>query len=106
MALRADDGRVYPLTMLGPVAVDPGRQRGGVGRLLVERSLAAAGDATLVLIGDPEYYGRFFGFTADRTGSWRLPGPVERRRLLARGPAVPDLAGDLGPLLDARRDAA
>ncbi len=37
-----------------------------------------------VLIGDPEYYGRFFGFAADQTGRWDLPGPFERRRLLAR----------------------
>lgn len=111
--LVADDGAVYPLAMVGPVAVDPDRQRGGLGRTLMTRALAAAtrsgDDAALTLIGDPEYYGRFFGFTADRTGKWLLPGPVERHRLLARGPAVPDLAGLLGPAtatLDARADAA
>ena len=52
----------------------------------------------MCLIGDPEYYGRFFGFDSARTGGWRLPGPVERRRLLARGPGVPAGEGDLGPL--------
>jgi predicted N-acetyltransferase YhbS len=36
------------------------------------------------MIGDPEYYGRFFGFSAAITGGWVLPGPVERHRLLAR----------------------
>ena len=44
---------------------------------------AGAADA-LMMIGDPEYYGRFFDFTAEATGGWHLPGPVERHRLLAR----------------------
>lgn len=96
-----DDGAEVPLVMVGPVAVAPERQQGGVGRRLMERALAAARDAglddRLVLIGDPEYYGRFFGFDAAATGRWRLPGPVEMRRLLARGAAVPATAGRLGP---------
>ncbi len=58
---------------------------------------AAPADAALMLIGDPEYYGRFFGFSADHTGEWRLPGPVERHRLLARGHGVPAGAGEIGP---------
>jgi predicted N-acetyltransferase YhbS len=96
-----DLGASVPLVMVGPVAVAPERQRDGIGRRLMVRALAAAGehgcDDRLVLIGDPEYYGRFFGFTAERTGGWRLPGPIEQRRLLARGDAVPDGAGTLGP---------
>ena len=97
----ADDGRDAPLVMVGPVAVEPARQRDGIGRELTRHALDAAaasgsGDA-LMLIGDPEYYGRFFGFTAERTAAWRVPGPVERHRLLARGKAVPDGAGLLGP---------
>lgn len=98
---RADGGESAPLVMVGPVAVDPARQQGGIGRALVERALAAAAgdlDRAMMLIGDPEYYGRFFGFDADRTAGWRLPGPVEPRRLLARGEAVPAGAGALGPL--------
>lgn len=97
----ADGGGATPLVMLGPVAVAPERQRDGLGRRLTAAALAAAEAESLAcamaLIGDPEYYGRFFGFTAERTGGWRLPGPVERRRLLARGPGVPDGAGELGP---------
>ena len=50
----------------------------------VAEDLSAGLDDGLVLIGDPGYYGRFFGLTAERTGAWRLPGPVERHRLLAR----------------------
>lgn len=96
-----DAGGPMPLVMVGPVAVEPARQRDGVGRRLMQAALAAAAraglDDRLVLIGDPEYYERFFGFSAARTGGWRLPGPVERRRLLARGAAIPDTAGALGP---------
>ena len=90
-----------PLVMIGPVAVEPARQRDGIGRQLMGRTLAAAADgadAAMMLIGDPEYYGRF-GFSDERTAHWRLPGPVERRRLLARGVAVPAAPGLLGPAL-------
>ena len=95
-----DAGAAVPLVMVGPVAVAPERQRDGIGRLLMDRALAAAavaGEEDLVLIGDPEYYGRFFGFTAERTAGWRLPGPVEAHRLLARGARVPAGPGLLGP---------
>ncbi len=88
------------MTMIGPVAVDPALQRAGLGRQLTATVLNAAAksrvDDALMLIGDPEYYGRFFGFDSSRTGLWRLPGPVERRRLLARGDRVPDGPGILG----------
>jgi len=97
----ADAGRDVPLVMVGPVAVEPERQRDGIGHRLMEHALEAARTScqsdALMLIGDPEYYGRFFGFAADHTGGWRVPGPVERRRLLARGDSVPRGAGMLGP---------
>lgn len=84
--LATGDGAVVPLVLVGPVAVLPARQRGGLGRALMARMLAAwDGTEPLVLIGDPGYYGRFFGFSAAGTGRWSLPGPVERHRLLARG---------------------
>lgn len=98
-----DDGRDVPLVLVGPVAVAPERQGSGIGRALMAASLAAA-DATgasLMLIGDPDYYGRFFGFDAAATAGWRLPGTVERHRLLARGPAVPGGAGTIGPRVGA-----
>jgi predicted N-acetyltransferase YhbS len=85
--IETPSGERVPLTLVGPVAVLPALQRGGVGRMLMTHMLAVA-DAgaadALMMIGDPEYYGRFFGFTAEATGGWHLPGPVERHRLLAR----------------------
>ena len=102
VALTSDSGDVHALVMIGPVAVDPDRQLDGIGRMLMTRALLAAhGDArddAMMLIGDPEYYARFFGFSADATGDWRLPGPVERHRLLAKGARVPAVAGRLGPV--------
>ena len=96
-----DDGAAAALVMVGPVAVAPERQLGGLGRRLMGTALAAAERdgviERLMLIGDPEYYARFFAFTPERTVRWRLPGPVEPRRLLSRGAEVPDGAGELGP---------
>lgn len=101
VALHGDDGTRVPMVMVGPVAVAPARQNSGIGRALLERTLAVidrSGDTRAqMLIGDPEYYGRFFGFSADRTQHWRLPGPFERRRLLARGEAICDAPGIVGP---------
>lgn len=87
LALTAADRTATPLVLLGPVAVTPPRQKHGVGRTLMRAALAAADAGAadpLVLIGDPEYYERLFGFHAAPTQCWELPGPVERRRLLVR----------------------
>ena len=103
VSLACDDGESVPMIMVGPIAVEPAIQREGLGRLLTQHMLAAVpgsgllGADSLMLIGDPEYYERFFGFTAERTAGWRLPGPFEPRRLLARGNGVPNRAGMLGP---------
>jgi len=59
--------------------------------------LASAPRDPLVMIGDPEYYGRFFGFSAEATGAWSVPGPVERHRLLARFDGPLPTHGALGP---------
>jgi predicted N-acetyltransferase YhbS len=85
--IAASSGDVEPLILVGPVAVRPDRQRDGLGRKLVEAALAVAdssGAASMMLIGDADYYGRFFGFTADATAGWQVPGPVDRDRLLVR----------------------
>jgi len=107
VALATPDGGETRLIMVGPVAVLPDQQLHGIGRMLMDRLIEMA-DATaaesrmpLMMIGDPEYYGRFWGFTTDATGGWTVPGPVEERRLLARlplGAQVP-AKGMLGPRL-------
>lgn len=64
---------------LAPVAVAPEWQRRGVGELVVRAALTAAEDAgekLVVVLGDPEYYGRF-GFAPagrhDVTGPFEVP---------------------------------
>jgi putative acetyltransferase len=51
---------------LGPLSVHPDRQRAGIGRQLIEEGLErlqSLGAAGCVLLGDPDYYGRF-GFAS------------------------------------------
>ncbi|MFD4658029.1 GNAT family N-acetyltransferase [Kitasatospora sp. NPDC058444] len=72
--LRVGDGRGLALA---PVAVAPEWQRRGVGELVVRAALAAAeeaGEKLVVVLGDPEYYGRF-GFAP--AGRHEVTGPFE-----------------------------
>ena len=89
-----------PLILVGPVAVAPGRQNQGLGRQLLAAAFDAVKpiDPAMVMIGDLEYYGRF-GFVADETGGWTLPGPWEPERLLLRNPFKQQLpkVGMVGP---------
>lgn len=76
----------FPMMLVGPVAVTPDLQGKGIGHQLMHAMLDAAakiGEPVMVMIGDPEYYERF-GFTAQLTKGWTLPGLWEPRRLLAR----------------------
>lgn len=85
VALRTGE-RSDRLVMVGPVAVAPDLQGVGIGKALMAALIEAAdrtGADALMMIGDPEYYGRW-DFTADKTGGWRIDGPYEQRRLLAR----------------------
>jgi predicted N-acetyltransferase YhbS len=71
--------------MLGPLTVDPAFENRGIGRALIERSLAAAREAAhrlVLLIGDEPYYGRF-GFRRLPPGRLAMPGPVDPARFLA-----------------------
>ena len=102
VALTDAEGRAHPMIMVGPVAVLPEHQGQGYGQALMTASLSALSpNAPLpqVMIGDPEYYGRFWGFTNAYTGGWDLPGPFEQHRLLVRcaNPAVLPKEGMLGP---------
>ena len=74
-----------PALLLGPVAVETCCRNRGIGAALVRHAVAQArrlGHHAVILVGDAPYYSRF-GFTAEKTAAIRLPGPVERHRLLA-----------------------
>ena len=73
---------------LGPVSVWPELHRQGVGSALVRRGISdmrAAGAKGIVLLGSPEYYGRF-GFEHDP--ALQYPGPPAEyfQRLVLDGP--------------------
>ena len=102
VALTTPEGKRLPLIMVGPVAVLPELQGAGYGKALMTASLAAIDPRAAlpqVMIGDPEYYGRFWGFDNAATGGWTLPGPFEPRRLLVRAGTAALLPekGTLGP---------
>lgn len=88
------------LILVGPVAVATRLQNSGLGKQLMQLMLNAATpqDPPMVMIGDPEYYGRF-GFEAEGTSGWTLPGPWDPRRLLLRNSNMVALPthGMLGP---------
>jgi predicted N-acetyltransferase YhbS len=73
-----------PSLMLGPIAVDPALRGLGVGSKLMRfalRRAKALGHRSVLLVGDAPYYARF-GFSAEKAGALRLPGPYERERFL------------------------
>ena len=53
------------------------------------------GHRAILLVGDPEYYERF-GFSAEKTALLWMPGPYDRRRLLALELVPGALDGALG----------
>ena len=102
VALTDPKARRFPMIMVGPVAVLPQLQQQGYGKALMAACLGSIEpEAPLpqVMIGDAEYYGRFWGFTAEYTQDWSLPGPYDPARLLVRcdNPAVLPRVGTLGP---------
>ncbi|MPT48118.1 MAG: N-acetyltransferase [Sphingobium sp.] len=107
MLRNEETGIQTPLIMVGPVAVSPHHQGGGIGRMLMDRLVEDAdlsADAPLMMIGDPEYYGRFWNFTAQATSQWSAPGPVEAHRLLSRDIACkPPLDLHLSGMLSPRQ---
>ncbi|MFC0284275.1 GNAT family N-acetyltransferase [Camelimonas abortus] len=99
-----------PALLLGPLAVATDRQGDGVGGLLMREAIARAralGHGAIILVGDPEYYARF-GFSAALTGALAMPGPWEKRRLVALELVAGALAGAAGMIrpADAAEEAA
>jgi predicted N-acetyltransferase YhbS len=78
-------GKSVRALLLGPLAVEPSLKGHGIGAALMRHAIAEAarlGHGAVILVGDPEYYGRF-GFSGVNTAGLAMPGPVERRRFLA-----------------------
>ncbi|MBV6631548.1 MAG: N-acetyltransferase [Alphaproteobacteria bacterium] len=76
------DGSVSAL--LGPIAVQSDLRGTGYGSRLIHHGLMRAralGYPAVVLVGDRPYYVQF-GFSAELMDGLRLPGPVDRSRLL------------------------
>ena len=89
LQVRGTAGAPLPLVLLGPVVTAVDRQGQGIATRMMNAALAAAdaaGSPPMLLIGDAPFYGHV-GFSADATGHWQLPGPVDRARLLLRGDA-------------------
>jgi predicted N-acetyltransferase YhbS len=89
-----------PALLLGPITVEPPFRDHGVGRTLIERSLAEAKrlDHKLVLlVGDEPYYGRF-GFVKIPKGQVKMPGPVDPARLLVAELAAGAFGGVAGTI--------
>jgi predicted N-acetyltransferase YhbS len=92
-----------PAIFLGPIAVDPDWRRHGLGAALIERASAAvwaAGHDLILLVGDPPFF-EPLGFEPVPKGQIVMPGPVDPRRLMARGPA-PGAAATLSGVVRAR----
>lgn len=74
---------------LGPVSVEPTRQKSGIGSALIEAGLAQLGGSGamgVVLMGDPAFYGRF-GFAHDPSLVYPGPPPQFFQRLVLGGVA-------------------
>lgn len=79
---------------LGPVAVDPHRQKRGIGKGLIGRGLSLLsmkGAHGVVLVGNPDYYQRF-GFQSDGTLSY---GSVPKEYVQALHWTGPSPSGDI-----------
>lgn len=70
--------------LLGPLVVAPSHKNTGIGKLLMETSVAAARKTkfgVILLVGDLPYYQRF-GFEKVKHGQIQLPGPADPDRIL------------------------
>ncbi|HEY4164069.1 MAG TPA: N-acetyltransferase [Dongiaceae bacterium] len=69
--------------LLGPLAVTPNRIRRGIGSALMLKTLSLAaylGHDLVLLVGDPDYYGRF-GFVPASPRGFIMPGEKRPDRL-------------------------
>jgi len=67
------------VALLGPLVVEPARQRSGIGSSIVRAGLKRLGDSGIshvYVLGDPKYYGRF-GFRSEIEISPPVPLPPD-----------------------------
>ena len=84
------DGAELGWVGLGPVAVAPDAQRGGIGAALIRAGLDRLRKwrtTGCVVLGDPAYYSRF-GFAPDPAMTYPGSPPVYFQALVLAGPAV------------------
>lgn len=82
--IKTASGNMEKILLLGPIAVDGGLRKTGVGTLLMNEGLARAktlGWDAVLLVGDEPYYSRF-GFRRSLAEGLELPGPVDVNRFL------------------------
>ena len=79
---------------LGPISVEPDRQRGGIGRLLIITGLASLrrhGATGVALIGNPQIY-KQFGFESDGNLSYKgVDGNLVQRIVFSGDPPKGEL---------------
>lgn len=78
-ALKADGGRAVPIMTMGPICIAPPLQRQGLGKILLDYSLAKAkeqGCKALCFEGNIDFYGKS-GFTYGREFGIRYHGLPE-----------------------------
>ncbi|MGD9656609.1 MAG: GNAT family N-acetyltransferase [Methylocystis sp.] len=93
--------------LLGPLAVAAESRSLGIGRALIDESLARAagfGHRAVLLVGDAPYYARF-GFERRFTERLTMPGPVERARFLGLELVAGALEGARGRVIPAAAPA-
>jgi putative acetyltransferase len=99
LGARADlDGRA--VVGVAPLSVSPSRQRSGIGSALMAELLhrAEAGDWSLaVVLGDPEYYGRFGFEAAGPNGIFYRPAGISNPHFQVRPLSrfAPSLRGEV-----------
>lgn len=87
-----------PIVFLGPLAVEEGARKHGLGALLVEHACEAAeqaGETAVLLVGDLPFFSRL-GFAV--ASEVAMPGPVDARRVLSRTFGATSLSGPVQAL--------
>jgi len=103
-----DSGAMKGLLLLGPLAVAPAHHGQGIGQALVDHSLARAaalGYRATILIGDPNYYGRF-GFDHALVAGIIAPGETDQSRVQGHEIVSGAFTGIAGTLVSATASSA